>query len=102
VGHSGQVAFMPASALMFRLGLVRKAAHRITLSVPRETALDLSAASVSGSNQPDWTQAGVGSAIAWRNGTALRLTDGGGNCTASEQRTADPATRLVSDTGEIV
>ncbi len=102
VGHSGQVAFMPASALMFRLGLVRKAAHRITLSVPRETALDLSAASVSGLNQPDWAQAGVGSAIAWCNGTALRLTDGGGNCTASEQRTADPASRLVSDTGEIV
>ena len=101
-GHSGQVAFMPAAALMFRLGLVRKASRVVTLSVPRDAAVNMTAANTYGFNNPDWGYAGVSEAASWCAALALQLTDGDGRESASEKLAPAAASKLISDTGEIV
>ncbi|NDK15436.1 MAG: hypothetical protein GW911_25690 [Armatimonadetes bacterium] len=99
VAHSGQIAFMPAAALLFRQGLGRPAERRVTLAVPRETALDLTAADASGWRGPAWP--GVGDGAPWTVGTAMQLADGSGPVAASTAVDAPAAARLVSDTGEL-
>jgi len=101
-GHSGQVAFMPAAALLFRQGLVKKAARAVTLSVPRESALNMTAANSAGFNMPDWGYAGVSEGASWCAALAVELTDGEGRERASEPLAPALASKLESDTGEII
>lgn len=102
VGDSAQMAFIPAAAMVFRLGLVKSAKSRINLDTPEESCVALTAKSPAGWEIPSWPNAGVEAGTPWRKGVAVRMLPGEGPSVASEKSPVDLQGLIESDTGEIV
>jgi len=101
VGDTAQMAFVPASALLFRQGLVEPARTSRVLQIPRQTAIAATARDAGGWSNLDTSQLGLGGADVWRGKIGQQLVDGSGPATATGQFPDAPANRVVSDTGQI-
>ena len=101
VGDTGQVAFVPAAALLFRKGLVQPARTERTLQVPRQTAIDKVAVTPSSWVRPDLGELGIGTADVWRGKLAQTLVEGDGPWTIAGTSPEPAANRVISDTGQI-
>lgn len=102
-GHAGQMALVPASAMIFRRGLVRRAAARATIEIGEDSLAPL----VAGHHQ--WygpaevaRELGHDASLAWRTGVATKLVPGDA---APRIKGAPPAPEarglFTSDTGEL-
>ncbi|MBN8217424.1 MAG: cellulase family glycosylhydrolase [Spirochaetes bacterium] len=101
VGDTAQMAFVPPAALLFRLGLVKPAAHRLFLDVPQATAAAMTAKSAAGWDAPSWDGAGVSAGTPWNRSVAMRLLPGAGPVVASEKSAQGLRGLIESDSGEI-
>ncbi len=101
-GHSGQMALIPASALLYRLDLVQPARERVVLTVPEEACIKATASDRGGWQSVSWRDAGVDTLAPWLCGTAVTLAPGSGQPTASRPVPAPGRSQVVSDTGQIV
>ena len=99
-GNPAQIAFMPASALMFRLGLVEPAGDAATLSVHEEAMLD---ADLGWSSlKPFWRGFGADDLSPLRQRLLVNLEPGDGEASISGKlRPGDAAGVTVSDTKQI-
>ena len=100
-GNPVQMATVPASALLYRLGLVAPAASRLELELPREIALAPDLSRLPWGPPGPWSELGVGKDDAWRARLATRLVDGGSARLRGAIPDARGATLIQSDTGEI-
>jgi hypothetical protein len=99
-GHAGQIALMPPMALIYRLGLVRPAEGRATLTFHEDDVPRLIATNVWYGPPNLWRAQGGEAGDAWRTGLAARALAGSGDA-GVEGEVARPDGRIVSDTGEI-
>jgi len=99
-GHAGQMAFVPAAALLFRQGLVSSARGRAALSVPEDGIFAGLINNVWYGASAAWDDAGVPASAAWRTGLANRLVQGAG-APSVENAPAPLDGPMVSDSGEI-
>ena len=101
--NSGQIVFMPVSALLYRQGLVEPAGEVRTLRVHEQNILD---------DRPDhvwlnslWRELGLGGDDAWRTGVRVDLRPGEGEPSITpdvDVASPDvPEGVAVSDTGQI-
>jgi hypothetical protein len=100
-GNAGQMATVPGSALIFRLGLVQAASREATLSIPAGAIPRMMA-----DNQPWfdiaelWMRSGGAPEHAWRSRISVELAEGDGRPEARDLA-AGTTGPLVTDTGEI-
>lgn len=100
-GHAGQMAFVPAAALLFRQGLVSPARGRALLNVPEDGILAGLVNNVWYGAGAAWEGAGVPASAAWRTGLANQLVQGA--AAPSVESAPSPLDGpMVSDTGEII
>jgi len=102
VGDTAQIAFVPASALLFRQGLVEPAKTTRVLQIPRQTAIAATARDAGGWSNVETSQLGLGGVDVWRGKIGQQLVDGGGPATTTGQFPDTPANRVSSDTGQII
>ncbi|MBI5830904.1 MAG: cellulase family glycosylhydrolase [Armatimonadetes bacterium] len=100
-GHSGQMAMIPASALLYRLGLVKPAEQRVELTVPQAACIAATARDRGGWQAVSWSDAGVDSLAPWLCGTAVTLVPGEGQPKASRAVPAPQGQQVVTDTGQV-
>ena len=101
-GHPGQIALMPAAALLFRLGLIQPATARETLTISGKT-LEKGDTNWSALSEL-WKSRDAHRADGWQTGVAVQIADG-----ATAKKTtlqgAPPSANLeskfASDTGQI-
>lgn len=98
--HPAKMCFLPAAAVMFRLGAVSPANTRVTLTVPEEAIVPHMAAG-SGAADAAWGKANIPTTAALVHGVQVQIAPGGGDITASGKVDV-PAGLRKSDTGEIV
>ena len=101
-GNAGQMAFLPASALLFRLGLVRPATAQTVLQLSKN-ALRTGDTGFGAMSQ-QWKKFGIAQGAAWQQKLALQVLAAGP--TRLKSAPLQPAARdpihLVSDTAQIV
>ncbi len=100
-GHSGQMATVPAAALLFRQGLVKPAAQRVELTVPRDACVAATARNRGGWQTVSWSGAGVDSLAPWLHSLGVKLVDGDRQPTADRAVRAAEVPTVTSDTGEV-
>lgn len=99
-GHAGQMACIPAAALLFRAGLVSPAQTRAVLTAPEEGIAETLVGHDWYGAPNVWAQLGYGPLTSWRLGMAARVAGGTGEARA-DGAPAVQAAGAVSDTGEI-
>ena len=100
-GHAGQMAFMPASALLFRLGLVRPAQAQSTLMVSANALRDGDSSWSALSTL--WKPFGINQADAWQQKLAVQVLAGGETkFKGTKSQLQSDHARLVSDSQQIV
>jgi hypothetical protein len=102
-GHAGQMASIPSSALLYRLGLVRPATTRATLRLPVESIASLHGATAFRFTEDILNRELGANPSAWRQGLAVELVPGDGAPVIEgfQAYTAEEAKVFQSDTGEI-
>jgi hypothetical protein len=101
-GHAGQMATIPASALLYRLGLVRSAATRAVLRLPRGSVAGEHGTTPFRFAEELFTREFGAEPSGWRQGLAIELVDGSGRPTLSGANPPEDPLRFSSDTGEII
>ena len=99
-GHAGQIAFMPAAALLFRQGLIAPAQTTRTLSVNRT---DLRSGAVEWNAMADlWKSKGIGKGDAWRTKLNVQVVPSSPTTlTGAPLADSTDAAKFASDTGQI-
>ena len=97
-GHAGQVAFMPASALLFRRGLLQPAQARATLTIAPKTLGE--GDFESGAMADIWQAAGARNSDGWRAALAV-VPQTGAPTQLSDAPAKSDDKIVVSDTGQI-
>ena len=98
-GHAGQIAFMPASAMLLREKLVRPAQTRATLEVGDERlrATDLSGIAVA----PVWQSQNVDRSDGWQTALAVSVKAGDELRLQGQAPTQSTNGKFATDTGQI-